>query len=74
MTAFDLFQIATCLVSEGRRGDAAIALTTAMAVIDRSGVDADLRDDLVALRKSLIVVADAPPRIKLHGRIGGFQD
>jgi hypothetical protein len=56
MTAFDLFQIATCEIAAGQRGNAAVTLTKAIRQIDRDGVDADMRADLVALRKSLISV------------------
>ena len=56
MTAFDLFQIATCEIASGKRADAAMTLTKAIKQIDRDGVDADMRADLVALRKSLIVL------------------
>ena len=54
MTAFDLFQIATCQIAEGSRGDAAISLSKAIRMIDHNGIDADMRADLVNLRKSLI--------------------
>lgn len=50
MTAFDLFQRATCQIAEGDRAAAAKTLTKAIAKIDRDGVDADLRADLVDLR------------------------
>lgn len=56
MTAFDLFQKATCEISAGRRGDAAISLTKAIRKIDTTGDDAHLRADLVELRALLIVV------------------
>lgn len=55
-TAFDLYQIATCEIAAGKRAAAAATLTQAIREIDRTKVDAELRADLVALRKSLIVV------------------
>ena len=57
MTAFDLFQRATCLIAEGDRAAAAKTLTKAIAKIDRDGRDADMRPDLVDLRDSLQVAA-----------------
>lgn len=57
MTPFDLFQIATCQISAGERGNAAITLTEAIRRSGRDGCDADLRDSLVALRRSLLRVA-----------------
>ena len=56
MTAFDLFQIATCEIAAGKRAAAAATLTHAIRQIDRDKVDAELRPDLVALRQSLTVV------------------
>jgi hypothetical protein len=53
MTAFDLFQRATCEIAEGNRATATKTLTKAIAKIDRNGVDADMRGDLVSLRNSL---------------------
>ena len=55
MTAFDLFQIATCEIAAGKRAAAAMTLTHAIRQIDSDKVDAELRADLVALRQSLIV-------------------
>lgn len=59
MTAFDLFQIATCQIADGAKGAAAMTLAKALRRIDHDGVDADLRDDLVALRRSLIARVSA---------------
>lgn len=53
MTAFDHFQTATCLISEGNRDEAARELERAIAAIDRTGGDAEIRPDLVVLRDSL---------------------
>ncbi|MDA3877736.1 MAG: hypothetical protein PF483_11690 [Halothiobacillus sp.] len=50
MTAFDYFQRATCFIAEGNRREAAKDLAKAIAHIDRTGVDADLRGDLVLLK------------------------
>jgi hypothetical protein len=50
MTAFNLFQRATCLIAEGNRAEAAKILARAISKIDRNGVDADMRADLVELR------------------------
>ena len=49
MTAFDLFQRATCEIAEGNRPAAAKTLTKAIAKIDKRGVDADMRGDLAGL-------------------------
>ena len=54
MTAFDLFQQATVQIQYGQKFNAASSLTSAIAQIDRDGVDAYMRADLVALRKSLL--------------------
>lgn len=59
MTAFDLFQKATCEISAGKRGDAAMSLTKAIRKIDADRVDAYMRADLVALRASLIAQVSA---------------
>ena len=53
MTAFDLFQRATCEVAEGNRAAAVKTLTKAIAKIDRDGIDADMRADLVELRDAV---------------------
>jgi hypothetical protein len=50
MTAFDAFQLATCLIAEGRRVEAATALARAIRQIDADGVDRDMRADLLAMR------------------------
>jgi hypothetical protein len=50
MTAFDIFQRATCEISGGNRVAAAKLLARAIAKIDRDGVDAYMRADLVSLR------------------------
>lgn len=55
MTAFDLFQTATVLIMRSLRTEAAELITKAIALIDRDGVDADLRADLVALRDRLTI-------------------
>lgn len=53
MTAFDLFQRATCQIAEGDRAAAVKTLDRAIAKIDRDGVDADMRADLVGLRETV---------------------
>jgi hypothetical protein len=53
MTAFDLFQRATCEIAEGNRAAAAKTPTKAIAKIDQGGVDADMRADLVDLLNSV---------------------
>lgn len=53
MTAFDLFQEATCEIGEGNRTAAFCMLTQAIKQIDRDGVDAHVRGDLVALRNAI---------------------
>jgi hypothetical protein len=53
MTAFDLFQRATCQIAEGDRAAAAKTLDRAISKIDRDGVDTDMRPDLVDLRKAV---------------------
>jgi hypothetical protein len=53
MTAFDFFQRATCQIAEGDRAAAVKTLDKAIAKIDRNGVDADMRADLVGLRDSV---------------------
>lgn len=57
MTAFDLFQRATCEISEGNRAAAVKTLDRAIAKIDRDGKDAYMRDDLVGLRDRVKAVA-----------------
>ena len=57
MTAFDLFQRATCQIAEGDRAAAVKTLDKAIAKIDRNGVDADMRPDLVDLRDSVKAAA-----------------
>jgi hypothetical protein len=57
MSAFDLFQRATCEIAEGNRAAAIKTLDRAIAKIDRDGVDADLRDDLVGLRDTVKAAA-----------------
>ena len=57
MTAFDLFQHATCEIASGKRAAAASTLATALRQIDADGVDAHMRADLTALRDSLLVSA-----------------
>jgi hypothetical protein len=57
MTAFDLFQRATCEISEGNRAAAAKTLASAIRKIDRTGVDADMRADLEGLRLTLTGLA-----------------
>ena len=53
MTAFDLFQRATCEISEGNKAAAVKTLDRAIKTIDRNGVDAYMRADLVDLRDTL---------------------
>ena len=57
MTAFDLFQRATCEIAEGSRAAAVKTLDRAIAKIDRDGVDADMRPDLVDLRDTVKAAA-----------------
>lgn len=57
MTAFDLFQRATCQIADGDRATAVKTLDKAVAKIDQNGVDAYMRADLVDLRDSLKVAA-----------------
>lgn len=57
MTAFDLFQRATCQIAEGNRTAAVNTLDKAVAKIDSNGVDADMRADLVDLRDSVKAAA-----------------
>lgn len=54
MTAFDLFQISTCQIAEGDRPGAIKSLDRAIALIDKNGIDADMRDELAALRRTLV--------------------
>lgn len=54
MTALDHFQLATCDISAGNRISAVKHLDAAISQIDRDGVDIDLRDDLSALRETVI--------------------
>ena len=49
MTAFNLFQRATCEIAAGNKTEAAKLLARAIKTIDRNGVDADMRGDLVDL-------------------------
>lgn len=53
MTAFNLFQRATCQIAEGDRAAAVKTLDRAIARIDRDGKDADMRADLVDLRNTV---------------------
>ena len=53
MTAFDLFQEATCEISAGNRADAIELLASAIKQIDSDGVDAHMRDDIVSLKDTL---------------------
>ena len=57
MTAFDLFQRATCEIAEGSRAAAVKTLDRAIAKIDRDGVDADMRPDMVDLRDTVKAAA-----------------
>ena len=57
LTAFDLFQRATCQISEGNRAAAVKTLDRAIDQIDRNGVDADMRADLVDLRDTVKAAA-----------------
>ena len=57
MTAFDLFQDATCDIASGNRRAAFLSLTAAIKVIDKNGIDAHMRPELVALRNALIEAA-----------------
>lgn len=51
MSTFDLFQRATCEIAEGDHASAAKTLDKAIKLIDKKGVDREMRDDLVALRQ-----------------------
>ena len=53
MTAFDLFQQATCEIADGDRAAAVTTIDAALAQIDRDGVDADVAPDLRVLRAML---------------------
>ena len=53
MTAFDHFQIATCLIGEGNRPAAIAEIDAALAEIARTGVDAQMAGDLATLRRTL---------------------
>lgn len=59
MTAFDLFQRATCQIADGDRAAAIKTLNKAIARIDANGVEADMRADLVDLRDSVKAAAMA---------------
>lgn len=56
MTAFDLFQRATCEIAEGDRRAAIVSLNKAILAADATGADKDLRGELVDLRGLLIRV------------------
>lgn len=53
-SAFDLFQEATCQIGKGDRIGAAASLQKAIDQIDRDGVDAEVRADLVSLRAKVL--------------------
>ena len=53
MTAFDLFQRATCEFSEGKRDVARKTVLKAISQIDRDGKDADCKEDLEVLARML---------------------
>lgn len=53
MTAFDLFQRATCELAEGNRAAAAASIAQAIRQINADGVDAHMREDLEDLRHTL---------------------
>jgi hypothetical protein len=53
MTAFNLYQRATCQIAEGNRAAAIKTLDRAIAKIDRDGKDACVRGSLVAFRDDL---------------------
>ena len=59
MTAYDLYQHATAEIASGKRAAAASTLAMAIRQIDRDGVDAYMRADLVALRQSLMARVSA---------------
>lgn len=54
MTAFDLFQRATCEIMEGNREAAFKTINRAIKKIDNDGVDVNVRGDLVMLRAALV--------------------
>ena len=53
-TAFDLFQRSTCELAEGDRVAAARSLAEAIAQIDRYGVDAHMRKDILDLLTTIL--------------------
>ena len=53
MSAFDLFQRATCEIAEGNRAAAVKSLASAIRKIDLDGVDAHMRADLVSMMGAL---------------------
>ena len=53
MTAFDLFQQATCEIGEGDYAAATASIDAAISAIDAGDPDADLRPDLAGLRATL---------------------
>ena len=57
MTAFDLFQEATCEISAGNYAAATKLLTSAIEQIDSDGVDAHMRDDIASLKDTLAAAA-----------------
>ena len=52
-SAFNLFQRATCEIAEGDKQSAARTLAKAIAWIDRTGRDREMRADLLTLKEAL---------------------
>lgn len=53
MTAFDLFQRATCEFSEGKRDVARKTVLKAISKIEKDGKDADCKEDLEVFARML---------------------
>lgn len=53
MTAFDLFQRATCEFSEGKRDVARQTALKAISKIEKDGKDADCKEDLEVFARML---------------------
>ena len=53
MTAFDLFQRATCEFSEGKRDIARNTVLKAISKIEKDGKDADCKEDLEVFARML---------------------
>jgi len=53
MTTFDLFQLATCEIATGNKESASKLLSEAIAEIDRTGIDANMRSDIFDLLEAI---------------------